>query len=53
MLSADMIKDILKLIYNQYDNIRIGIAGSYANNIETEDSDLDIVIDGDSTRFSI
>lgn len=53
MLSIDNIKDTLKTIYNQYDNIRIGIAGSYVNNNENEESDLDIVIDGDSTRLDI
>lgn len=53
MLSLETIKNTLKPLYNQYDNIRIGIAGSYANHMETEASDLDIVIDGDSTRLDI
>lgn len=53
MLSLEMIKNTLKPLYNQYDNIKIGIAGSYANDSVTADSDLDIVIDGDSTRLDI
>ena len=53
MLSLENIKDTLKPLYNQYDNIKIGVAGSYANNKATTDSDLDIVIDGDSTRLDI
>ena len=53
MLSVDTIRDTLKPLYGQYDNIKIGIAGSYANNKETKESDLDIVIDGDSTRLDI
>ncbi|MDE7477027.1 MAG: nucleotidyltransferase domain-containing protein [Lachnospiraceae bacterium] len=53
MLSMESIKKTLKQLYYQYDDIKIGIAGSYANNTETEDSDLDIVIDGDSRRLDI
>lgn len=46
MLSVESIKSILQLLYNQYDDIKIRIAGSYANNTEIGDSHLDIVIDG-------
>lgn len=53
MLSLENIRDTLEPLYNQYDNIKIGVAGSYANNKATTDSDLDIVIDGDSTRLDI
>ncbi len=35
------------------DIIKIGIAGSYANNKETNESDSNIVIDGHSTRLDI
>lgn len=53
MLSLSNIKNTLKKVYDSYDNIRIGIAGSYANNRATSDSDLDIVVNGDSTRLDI
>lgn len=52
-MSVDEIKTLLKPLYSQYDNIRIGIAGSYANDTKTEKSDLDIVVEGDSTRLDI
>ncbi len=44
---------ILKQVYNKYDNIRLGIAGSYVNGNEKSSSDLDVVIDGDSMRVDI
>lgn len=44
---------ILKTVYDKYDNIKLGIAGSYANGTQNEKSDIDIVIDGDSMRVDI
>ena len=44
---------ILKQVYTKYDNIRLGIAGSYANNTQKPSSDIDIVIEGDSMRVDI
>lgn len=44
---------VLKTVYMKYDNIRLGIAGSYANGTQRENSDIDVVIDGDSMRVEI
>ena len=44
---------ILKQVYNKYDNILLGVAGSYANGNEKSSSDIDVVIDGDSMRVDI
>ena len=44
---------ILQTAYEKYDNVKLGVAGSYANGTQREDSDIDIVIDGDSTRTDI
>lgn len=44
---------VLKQVYNKYDNIKLGIAGSYANGTEKSSSDIDVVIDGDSMRVDI
>lgn len=52
LVMHDIIKELTK-VYDKYDNVKIGIAGSYANNTATEDSDLDIVLDGDSMRMDI
>lgn len=43
----------LRKVYDKYDNIKLGIAGSYANGTQHNGSDIDIVIDGDSTRVDI
>lgn len=43
----------LKSVYSKYDGVRVGLAGSYANNAATENSDIDVVIDGDSMRMDI
>lgn len=48
----DIIK-ILKQVYNEYDNIRLGIAGSYVNGTQKFSSDIDVVIEGDSMRVDI
>lgn len=45
--------DKLKTVYEHYDNIRLGIAGSYVNGTQNSDSDIDIVVDGDSMRIDI
>lgn len=53
-LSMDVIKRTLEKISKEIGSeFRLGIAGSYARNEETENSDLDIVIDGDSMRQDI
>lgn len=44
---------ILKQVYKKYDNIKLGIAGSYINGTENLSSDIDVVIDGDSMRVDI
>lgn len=44
---------ILRQTYDKYDNIRLGIAGSYVNGTAKSSSDIDIVIEGDSMRVDI
>ena len=44
---------ILREVYNKYDNIRLGIAGSYVNDTQQSSGDIDVVIDGDSMRVDI
>lgn len=44
---------ILRQVYNKYDNIKLGIAGSYANDTQNASSDIDVVIEGDSMRVDI
>ena len=53
MIHHAEILNILKSVYNNYDGVRIGLAGSYANNSATANSDIDVVIDGDSMRMDI
>ena len=43
----------LRKVYDRYSGIRLGIAGSFANGTQKPDSDIDIVIDGDSMRVDI
>ena len=45
--------EILSKVYAKYDGIKLGVAGSYANGTQHADSDIDIVVDGDSTRVDI
>lgn len=45
--------ELLSKVYDKYDGIKLGIAGSYANGTQHADSDIDIVVDGDSTRVDI
>jgi predicted nucleotidyltransferase len=53
ILTYDSIVNTLKTVYNKYNNIRIGIAGSYANGTQTSRSDIDVVIDGDSKQAEV
>lgn len=53
MLQIEHILHSLKAVYERYDDIRVGVAGSYVNNSMTIESDLDIVLDGDSMRTDI
>ena len=48
----DVIKT-LKRVYSKYDNIKLGLAGSYANGTQQLSSDIDVVIEGDSMRVDI
>ena len=52
-MQLNEIIDQLKTIYKQYNNIKLGIAGSYANGTQDSTSDIDIVIDGDSTQIDL
>ena len=47
------IMSTLRKVYDKYSGIRLGIAGSFANGTQKPDSDIDIVIDGDSMRVDI
>lgn len=53
MLDRSEIIHTLKNVYKKYDGIRLGLAGSYANNTAKLNSDIDVVIDGDSMRMDI
>ncbi len=52
-MKLDDIIQILKQVYTKYDNIKLGVAGSYAHGTQTSSSDVDIVIDGDSMQVDI
>ncbi len=52
-MKLDDIIKALRQVYTKYDNIRLGIAGSYANGTQNLSSDIDIVIDGDSMQVDI
>ena len=53
-LTFAYISKILKQIEDKYHHsIKLGIAGSYANGRATAESDLDVIIDGDSMRLDI
>ena len=45
--------EILRNVYDRYDDIKIGIAGSYVNGTQHTDSDIDVVVEGDSARVDI
>lgn len=53
MLSYLEIENKLKSVYQKYGNVRVGVAGSYANCTAKDSSDVDVVIDGDSMRMDI
>ncbi len=52
-MSLNEILATLRNVYSKYSGIRLGIAGSYANGTQQADSDIDVVIDGDSMRVDI
>ena len=52
-MNLDEIILTLKKVYDKYTGIRLGIAGSYANGTQRSDSDIDVVIDGDSMRMDV
>lgn len=52
-MSLNEILATLRNVYTKYSGIRLGIAGSYANGTQHADSDIDVVIDGDSMRVDI
>ncbi len=51
-LSKDKIVEIIKSNSNNelLNGLKIGLAGSYSRDEQSKNSDIDIVIDGDSTR---
>lgn len=53
MITTEEIIDKLKTVYSKYDNIKVGLAGSFANGTAKTKSDIDIVLDGDSMRMEI
>ena len=52
-MSLNEILATLRNVYDKYSGIRLGIAGSYVNGTQQADSDIDVVIDGDSMRVDI
>jgi len=52
-VSLNDIMAILKKVYEKYADIRVGIAGSYVNGTQHADSDIDVIVDGDSMRVDI
>ena len=52
-MSLNEILATLRKVYDKYTGIRLGIAGSYANGTQKSNSDIDVVIDGDSMRVDI
>lgn len=52
-MSLSDIMATLKKVYEKYADIRVGIAGSYVNGTQHADSDIDVVVDGDSMRVDI
>lgn len=45
--------ETLRSVYNKYTGIKLGIAGSYVNGTNDENSDIDVVLEGDSTRIEV
>ena len=52
-MNLDDIMSTLRKVYDKYSGIRLGVAGSFANGTQKPDSDIDIVIAGDSMRVDI
>lgn len=52
-MNLNEIMSTLRKVYDKYSDIRLGIAGSFANGTQKPDSDIDVVIDGDSMRVDI
>ena len=52
-MNLNEIMATLRKVYDKYAGIRLGIAGSYANGTQQLDSDIDVVIDGDSMRIDV
>ena len=53
IVSLNDIMATLKKVYEKYADIRVGIAGSYVNGTQHANSDIDVVVDGDSMRVDI
>lgn len=52
-MNLNEIMSTLRKVYDKYSGIRLGIAGSFANGTQKPNSDIDVVIDGDSMRVDI
>lgn len=52
-MNLNEIMSTLRKVYDKYSDIRLGIAGSFANGTQKPNSDIDVVIDGDSMRVDI
>lgn len=52
-MNLNDIMSTLRKVYDKYSDIRLGIAGSFANGTQKPGSDIDVVIDGDSMRVDI
>lgn len=52
-MNLNEIMSTLRKVYDTYSDIRLGIAGSFANGTQKPNSDIDVVIDGDSMRVDI
>lgn len=52
-VNLNEIMSALREVYDKYAGIRLGIVGSYANDTQQLDSDIDVVIDGDSMRVDV
>ena len=52
-MNLNDIMSTLRKVYDKYSGIRLGVAGSFANGTQNPDSDIDVVIDGDSMRVDI
>lgn len=53
MYTQREIEERLDNVYSKFGDIRLGVAGSYSRGDAEQDSDVDIVIEGDSMRVDI